>query len=437
MTGRPTVVVALHDGFYGSGTGAGHANRGFLQVLTGLLAPHVRLVVMPVYLASGSPQYQADWHAASLELCDRAGATVLPADNGTEGQTRFGGVPAFQQLAASAAARLNFHVLPAASPLAAILFDVPFLGLVPLLPTDVVPSVTAVIRSTGMLHDPAGAARVAFERSGLHFLAAHGGRVAAISGYMRGHLARDYAVPSEALVSLPDGLVPSDWDNRPPPPALPPAARDGFLLALGRADPYKGWDDLLDALAELRGRRPARAQLPHAVLAAVTDQPSPSAYQRHLADRIRTLNLDATLLTRFDPGNRTLLGHPALLAVVIPSRSEPFGRVPVEAYAAGAAPVVATTAGGLAEQVIDGVTGFTAAPADPASLAVAIERALNLDAGQRRRMRAAGRELASTRFNHSLGIQRFLADFAPWAYRERIARKAGTDDLASDSSMPR
>jgi hypothetical protein len=30
-------------------------------------------------------------------------------------------------------------------------------------------------------------------------------------------------------------------------------------------------------------------------------------------------------------------------------------------------------------------------------------------------MRAAGRELASTRFDHSLGIKRFFADFAPWA----------------------
>jgi glycosyltransferase involved in cell wall biosynthesis len=419
MTGRPTVVVALHDGFYGSGTGAGHANRGFLQVLTGLLAPRVRLVVMPVYLASDSPHYQADWHAASLELCDRAAATVLPADNGTQGQIRFGEVPAFRQLAASAAARLNFHVLPAAGPFAAILFDVPFLGLAPLLPAGVAQSVTAVIRSTGILHDPANAARVDFERSGLHFLAAHGGRVAAISGYMRGHLARDYAVPSSALISLLDGLVPSDWDDVPPPPALPPAARNGFLLALGRADPCKGWDDLLDALAALHGRQPAPAPLPHAVLAAVTDQPSPSAYQRHLADRIRTLGLDATLLTRFDPGNRTLLGHPALQAVVIPSRSEPFGRVPMEAYAAGAAPVVATTAGGLAEQVIDGVSGFTAAPGDPASLAVAIERALSLDAGQRQRMRAAGRDLARSRFDHSLGIRRFLADYAPWACRER------------------
>jgi glycosyltransferase involved in cell wall biosynthesis len=418
MTARPTVVVALHDGFYGSGTGAGYANRGFLQVLSGLLDPGVRLVIMPVYLACDSLQYQADWHAASLELCDRATAAILPVYNGTEGQIRFGGVPDFRRLAVSVAARLQQHVLPGAGPLAVILLDVPFLGVAPLLPMGVGRRLTAVIRSTGILHDPANADRVAFERAGMRFLAGQGGRVAAISGYMRSHLIRDYDVPSWALADLPDGLVPGDWDDCPPPPALPPAARDGFLLALGRAHPYKGWDDLLDALGALRGRPSNRAPAPPAVLAAVTDQPGLSAYQRHLADRIRTLGLDATLLTRFDPGIRTLLRHPALRAVVIPSRSEPFGRIPLEAYAAGAAPVVATTAGGLTEQVIDGVTGITAGPADPASLAAAIERALSLDAGQRERMRAAGRELARTRFDHSLGVQRFLADFAPWAGRQ-------------------
>src|SRR6202007_962515 len=99
---------------------------------------------------------------------------------------------------------------------------------------------------------------------------------------------------------------------------------------------------LVDALALLRERQP----VPHAVLAAVTDQPSVTDYQFRLAARINEFELDATLLTRFDAANRDLLTHPALRAVVVPSRTEPFGRIPLEAYAAGAAPVVATTAGG-------------------------------------------------------------------------------------------
>ncbi len=404
MTARPTVAVALHDGFYGAGTGAGYANHGFLQILVGLLSPAV-----------SSPQYQADWHRRSLDICEQVGASVLPVDNGTGGQIRFGGVPTFRHLAVTTAAALQTAVLPSAGPLAAVLFDVPFLGVPPLLPIAIVPQVAVVVRSTGLLHDPRYRARIEFERSGLHYIAAHHGRVVAISRYMREHLARDYAVPAAALASLPDGLAPTEWYEHPQQPVLPPRACPGFLLALGRAQPYKGWDDLLDALAALRGRRPA---VPHALLAAVTDQPTPTVYQRQLAARIGELGIDATLLTRFDPGIRGLLAHPALRAVVVPSRTEPFGRIPMEAYAAGAAPVIATTAGGLAEQVIDGVTGLSASPADPASLAAAIDRALSLSADQREHMRAAGRDLAITRFDQTSAIRQFFAQFAPWACRD-------------------
>ncbi len=91
----------------------------------------------------------------------------------------------------------------------------------------------------------------------------------------------------------------------------------------------------------------------------------PTSYQRHLARRIKAGHLDATLITRFDPALRSLRPHPDLAAVVVPSRAEPFGRIPLEAFVAGAAPVVATTAGGLASLVID---GYTANPADPPSL---------------------------------------------------------------------
>jgi len=411
MTGRPTVAVALHDGFYGSGTGAGYANRGFLQTLAGLLAPSARLVVLPVYLASDSPQYQAGWHRDTLDICRAAGATVRPLDNGTAGQIRFGDVRAFQRLAASTADALLDELPLDAGQAAVIFLDIPFLGAAPLLPEQILGTLAVVPRSTGLLHDPANRARIQFESDGLHYIARHGGRIAAISGYMRDHLIKDYGLPAAALLDLPDGLTADEWSCRQPGPLdLPSGAQRGFLLALGRAEPYKGWDDLLEALAALRDQR---VPVPHALLAAVSDQPCLTAYQRHLASRIKSLDLDATLMTRFDPAIRTLLGHPALRAVVIPSRAEPFGRVPLEAYAAGAAPVVVTTAGGLAEQVIDGVTGLAAAPADPASLASAIGRALSLSAAERDRMRAAGRHLARTRFDCGSAVRRFLGQFAP------------------------
>ena len=89
--------------------------------------------------------------------------------------------------------------------------------------------------------------------------------------------------------------------------------------------------------------------------------------------------------------------------------------VTAEAFAAGAAPVVATTAGGLAELVVDGLTGYTAQPGHPASLAAAISRALACDPAGRARLRAASRRLAATRYDHEQAATAFCAEVAPWA----------------------
>jgi glycosyltransferase involved in cell wall biosynthesis len=149
----------------------------------------------------------------------------------------------------------------------------------------------------------------------------------------------------------------------------------------------------------------------------VSDGPPLTPYQRHLAGRITAAGLGVTLHTSFSPGFRSLLAHPGLAAVIIPSRAEPFGRIPLEAWAAGASPVVATTAGGLAEIVTEGITGYTAAPASPRSLAAAIGRALAAGPAQRQGLLSAGRQLTSARYNYHANVADFLTAVAPWALR--------------------
>ncbi|WP_309236805.1 glycosyltransferase [Micromonospora sp. S-DT3-3-22] len=83
----------------------------------------------------------------------------------------------------------------------------------------------------------------------------------------------------------------------------------------------------------------------------------------------------------------------------------------------GAAPVVTTTAGGLAEQVTEGVTGFTSEPARPDALAAAIDRALATTPKQRDQMRQAGQSELNSRFNHDAAVGRFLGEITPWAVR--------------------
>lgn len=80
-------------------------------------------------------------------------------------------------------------------------------------------------------------------------------------------------------------------------------------------------------------------------------------------------------------------------AVVLPSKYEPFGIVALEA-AAAEAPLIASTAGGLGEVVIDGLTGLAFAPGDSAAIRAAVHSVLSDRKAARRRARTARARLA-------------------------------------------
>jgi glycosyltransferase involved in cell wall biosynthesis len=98
--------------------------------------------------------------------------------------------------------------------------------------------------------------------------------------------------------------------------------------------------------------------------------------------------------------------YPALDILVVPSiYPEPFGRVSVEAQAV-TVPVVSSLAGGLPETFVADGTGIGVDPGDADALASAVLTLVG-DPERRRRMGAAGREWACTRFS----LSRIAADF--------------------------
>ena len=140
------------------------------------------------------------------------------------------------------------------------------------------------------------------------------------------------------------------------------------LTFLGNVAPRKGLDDLVAGLRRV-GRTDVDWRLTvvgdrtvePAHVAAVEDAVAAAG----VADRVRfTGRLD-------DDAVAARLRETHVLAV--PSRYEPFGMVYLEAMGFGCVPV-ATTAGGAAEFIRDGESGFLVDPDSPAGVASAVRR---------------------------------------------------------------
>ena len=144
-----------------------------------------------------------------------------------------------------------------------------------------------------------------------------------------------------------------------------------LLLFVGRIQPLKAPDVLLGAAAELLARFP---ELRGRLQVVICGGPSGTGIERPdaLIDLARELGI--TDCVRFEaPGPRTRLAqwYQAADVCVVPSHSESFGLVALEAQACGT-PVVAARVGGLQTAVADGVGGALVAGHDPRDYARAI-----------------------------------------------------------------
>jgi glycosyltransferase involved in cell wall biosynthesis len=221
-------------------------------------------------------------------------------------------------------------------------------------------------------------------------------RVTANAEAVKRHVHRAERCPLERIVVVPNGIdlsrVADDVLDR---------SQRGFGLpgtgpvigTIGRLSVKKGQKDLLAAAGMVLSR------LPEARFVLVGDGPladdlKGQARQLGIEDKIRFLGAVAD-------GAR-LLG--SMDVFVLPSHIEGMSNGLIEAMAAGL-PIVATDAGGNAEVVADGQTGFIVPPQNPLCLAEAI-LTLCKDPERARAMGAAGRARAREHFTADVMVRR-------------------------------
>lgn len=174
-----------------------------------------------------------------------------------------------------------------------------------------------------------------------------------------------------------------------PATGLPAKSEEPSLACVGELSAIKGQDVLVEALKLLV------PQFPRLRVTFIIGDSSPaSAFVRHLATA--GVSENCRFLAR--QTHRQVCAELARAWVAaVPSRSEGFGLVNIEAMSVRT-PVVASRIGGIPEVVRDGLDGFLVPPADPGALAAKLGQLL-ADRVLRERLGQNGR-------------QRFLESFA-------------------------
>jgi D-inositol-3-phosphate glycosyltransferase len=180
-----------------------------------------------------------------------------------------------------------------------------------------------------------------------------------------------YQADTRKIVIIPPGVdisrfYPISADEAKEVIGVPPC--ESMLLFVGRIEPLKGIDILIQAIASLL------ADNVTVCLVVIGGEPEAgSETHNEEMERVKALREEAgleNLVTFLGKRSQDTLPYyySAAEAVVVPSHYESFGMVALEAMACGT-PVVASQVGGLAFLVQDGVTGYTVPVDDPRALA--------------------------------------------------------------------
>jgi D-inositol-3-phosphate glycosyltransferase len=231
------------------------------------------------------------------------------------------------------------------------------------------------VKNLADLVDPEPPRRVGGERG----VVREADRILAPTPVEAAHLVHLYGARPERIRVVPPGVDLERFRPRSVPDARRALGLDGLrvILFVGRLQRLKGPDVAIRSFAEAARRRPDL--LGDAALVMVGGPSGPGdpvaevgglrrlAAGEGVGDRVRFLEPV--------PHDELPSLYAAADAVLVPSRSESFGLVALEAQACGV-PVVASSVGGLPYVVAEGESGFLVPPGDHAALADRLVRLL-------------------------------------------------------------
>jgi glycosyltransferase involved in cell wall biosynthesis len=177
-----------------------------------------------------------------------------------------------------------------------------------------------------------------------------------------------HGVSNKKVILIPNGIHPSEIGLIYPdlPKVEHWRTNPLKLLFIGRLNPVKGVDILLESLRLLR-QKEINVSLTIIGIGRPKDHESIASFviQHALSSFVKTI--------QSQPRNQLAMHYADSHLVVVPSRDEALPTVVLEAMACGR-PVVGTNVSGIDFLIQDGMTGIIVAPNSPSALANALEQ---------------------------------------------------------------
>ena len=178
------------------------------------------------------------------------------------------------------------------------------------------------------------------------------------------------------------------------------------LLYIGRLASNKGIGHLLSAMPSLRNEI-------RDVTLLIGGQGGMEGELRREAVRLRVS--DVVEFRGYVPRELLPTYYGASDVVVVPSTYEPGGIIPLEAMSMKK-PVIGAKTGGIAESLVNGVTGFLVPPGSPAAIADAVKR-LHDDPDLAAELGQNGRIMVVKRFTWEIAAQETLKAYSDAQFR--------------------
>ncbi len=225
-----------------------------------------------------------------------------------------------------------------------------------------------------------------------------GKQVIVPSNVIARHMIEDFGVPHDRIRLIPRSVEMERFKFVSPEIKRKETFNVGIV---GRITPLKGHLDFIKAMAKLK------KQLPNLKVWIVGEAPSSKeAYKEQL--KILTKRLGLGNCTEFLGTKKNIPEVMSCLDALVLSTTtqEAFGRVIIEAQAAGV-PVVATAVGGVIDIVEDGKNGFLVSPGDPQGIADALLK-IQKDVRLAQKIAENAYEKVKKEYNLDLMVERTL-----------------------------